>query len=176
MNSISITTRDSGQGEEPGQPVDGQRGRPPAGRFPEIVLLYCRQAAEEWAGALSAFESVSGFAARPVLVPCGAKVEVHHLLRILESGADGVEVVTCPEGRCRSVAGNLAAARRVERARRLLDAAGLGADRLGISSMEGGLTEDLIERAAGRAAAVRPLGPNPMKAAAAAGAPEGRRS
>ena len=140
--------------------------------FPRIVLLYCQHVAANQPDAASRFESAGGFTVRPILMPCSAKVEVPHILRVLEQGADGVEVVTCPEGKCRSLVGNVMAEKRIAHARRLLDQAGLGAERIGLSRGEGFSVEDLSRLARERAAAAMSRGPNPMKAAAA-GAPKG---
>jgi coenzyme F420-reducing hydrogenase delta subunit len=104
-----------------------------------------------------------GLTVRPAIVPCSSKVEVSYLFRILEEGADGVEVVACPDGKCQFLAGNVRAQRRVEYARRLLDAAGLGAERIGISRAKSLSREDLIAVAEKRAREAASLGPNPMK-------------
>jgi coenzyme F420-reducing hydrogenase delta subunit len=128
---------------------------------PEIVVLYCARAVSD--SALTEASPSSGFAMRSTMLPCSCKVEVPHLLRILERGADAVEVVACPDGKCRSLVGSARAARRIAYARRLLDEARIGCERLGIS-FGGKLSPDeLVGLAAARAEAVRPLGPNPMK-------------
>jgi coenzyme F420-reducing hydrogenase delta subunit len=65
-----------------------------------------------------------------VRVPCTGKVDVIHLLRALEKGADGACVIGCMEGDCHFTAGNLRARKRVEQARRILDAIGIGGQRV----------------------------------------------
>ena len=104
-----------------------------------------------------------GVSVRFSRLPCSSKVEVAHLLRLLEAGADGVEVITCREGKCQFLGGNERAWKRVERTRRLLDEAGIGGGRVGVSRAErladGGLRR--IVRA--RAEEARSLGSNPMK-------------
>ena len=97
------------------------------------------------------------------MMPCSSKVEIPHVLRILEQGADGVELVACPQDRCRFLVGSLRAEKRIERASGLLDEIRMGGARLGLSRRAKLAAEDLVALAAARAEAVRPLGPNPMK-------------
>lgn len=58
-------------------------------------------------------------------LPCGGNVDVLHILRAFESGADRVMVLACHEGACHSLDGDRWAARRVEAARKLVVEAGL---------------------------------------------------
>jgi coenzyme F420-reducing hydrogenase delta subunit len=140
-----------------------QRDAETGGWTPEIVLLYCQRGSREEADVALACEAAAGCAVRPVLLPCSSKTEAAHVLKLLEAGADGVELVACPEGACRLLDGNVRAEKRMEVARRLLDRIGMGAGRLGVSRGEGLSAGDLIGRAVERARAVKSLGPNPMK-------------
>lgn len=63
-------------------------------------------------------------------LPCGGRIEGLHLLRALETGADKVYIITCPEGACRHQEGNSRARKRAEFARRLISEFGLEPDRL----------------------------------------------
>ena len=63
-------------------------------------------------------------------LPCSGRVESLHLLRALETGADKVYVITCPEGACRHQEGNTRARKRAEFAQRLISEFGLEPDRL----------------------------------------------
>ncbi|MBS3733042.1 MAG: hydrogenase iron-sulfur subunit [Desulfobacterales bacterium] len=100
---------------------------------------------------------------RIVRVPCSGTVDVKHILRALEKGADGVCVIGCMEGECQYKTGNLRARKRVEQVQRLLNAIGVDGERAqmyNLSSSDGPLfakyAEDMDER-------IRKLGPNPMK-------------
>jgi len=130
---------------------------------PEIVVLYCQHCVAQDAHVAVAAEQVRGLTVRPTLMPCSSKVEVPHLLRILEQGADGVELVACPEAKCRFLVGSLKAEQRVSRARGLLEEIRMGGQRLGFSRKEKLSAEALLDLAEARAVAVKPLGPNPMK-------------
>jgi len=130
---------------------------------PEIVVLYCQHCVAQDADVTVASQQMRGLTVRPTLMPCSSKVEVPHLLRILEQGADGVELVACPEAKCRFLVGSRKAEKRVERARGLLEGIRMGGQRLGLSRKEKLSAEALLDLAEARAGAVKPLGPNPMK-------------
>jgi coenzyme F420-reducing hydrogenase delta subunit len=130
---------------------------------PEIVVLYCQHCVAEDVNVAAAAKAVSGFKPRFEVMPCSSKVEASHVLKLIERGADGVAVVGCPEKRCRFLVGSTMAEKRIEYARGLLDEIRMGADRLGMDRAGPLAAEQLVEIAERRAAAVRTLGPNPMK-------------
>ena len=85
------------------------------------------------------------------------------MLKLLDNGADGVQVVGCTAKQCRFLVGSTMAEKRVEYTCGLLDEIQIGADRLGMERTDPLTTARLVELAEQRAAAVRSLGPNPMK-------------
>ena len=132
---------------------------------PDVVVLYCQNCVAEGLEMAEVSKMVSGFKARFEVMPCSSKVEASHVLKLLETGVDGVAVVGCPEKRCRFLVGSTMAEKRIEYARGLLDEIRMGADRLGMERADGLSATQLAEIAERRAAAVRVLGPNPMKGA-----------
>lgn len=100
-----------------------------------------------------------------VRVPCTGKVDIIHILRGFEKGADGVYVVGCMEGDCHFNQGNFRARKRVEQAQNILDTIGIGGERVqmyNLSSSEGPLFAKYAEEMDKR---IRDLGPNPIKLA-----------
>jgi coenzyme F420-reducing hydrogenase delta subunit len=97
------------------------------------------------------------------MMPCSSKIEVSYILKMLESGADAIEVVACPEKSCKYLVGSLRTERRIEYVRGLLKKIGYAPERVGISRKLSQSPEQLIEIARARADAVRPFGVNPMK-------------
>lgn len=98
-----------------------------------------------------------------IRVPCTGKVDVIHLLRALEKGADGAYVVGCMEGDCHFNTGNFRARKRVEQAAGILDDIGIGGERVrmyNLSSSEGPLFAKYAIEMDG---IIRNLGPNPIK-------------
>jgi F420-non-reducing hydrogenase iron-sulfur subunit len=102
---------------------------------------------------------------RVVRVPCTGKVDVLHMLRAFEKGADGVYVVGCLEGDCRFENGNLRARKRVEQARVILDAIGIGGDRVRMYNLSSGEGTKFAEFAVEMTERIKELGPNPLKKA-----------
>lgn len=130
---------------------------------PEIVVLYCRHSINGQAGTADAVRKGPGFKARLVMMPCSSKVEIEHMVKILEGGADGIQVVGCPGQLCQFLVGNTKAERRIKRVRQLLKEIEFGAERVGMTRKNGLAEGDLMDIAGRRADAVRTLGPNPMK-------------
>ena len=98
-----------------------------------------------------------------IRVPCTGKVDLLHLLRAFEKGADGVYVVGCLEGDCHYNNGNFRARKRVEQARVILDTVGVGGERLrmvNLSSSDGPKFARIAEEMMARIAAA---GPNPLR-------------
>ena len=100
-----------------------------------------------------------------IRVPCTGKVDVLHLLRAFEKGADGVYVVGCLEGDCHYDQGNFRARKRIEQAGRILETIGVGGDRVqmvNLSSSDGPLFARTAEKMVDR---ILKAGPNPIKLA-----------
>jgi len=98
-----------------------------------------------------------------VRVPCTGKVDVIHILRAMEKGADGACVIGCLEGECHFNSGNLMAKRRVAQASQILDTIGVGGERAkmyNLSSSEGPLFAQYTTEFT---ALIKELGPNPLK-------------
>lgn len=130
---------------------------------PEVVVLYCQHGLCDEAKASAWSQEIPGLSVRGIMMPCSSKIEVSYILKILESGADAVEIVACPEKSCKFLVGSLRAERRIEYIRGLLEKIGYGPERVGISRKLSQSPEQLIDLARARADAVRSLGINPMK-------------
>lgn len=130
---------------------------------PEIVILYCQNCAAPGLEFPSGGQPGGGFIAKFVAMPCSSKVEPSHLMKLLERGADGVEVVGCPDRQCRFLLGNVRAEKRITRLQDFLAQIRLGAERLGMDRGNQLSSENLFALARKRAEAVQGLGANPMK-------------
>lgn len=126
-------------------------------------MLYCQQALDPQTRPPQGRSPAPGCSAQLVLLPCSSKMEAYQLLKLIEAGADAVELVACPPGTCRFLVGNDRAARRMAYAQGLLERAGMTGPRLGLSRGSDLTTQELLERAGQRAEQVKGLGPNPMK-------------
>jgi coenzyme F420-reducing hydrogenase delta subunit len=102
---------------------------------------------------------------RIIRLPCTGKVDVLHLLRAFQKGADGVYVAGCLEGECHYLTGNLRAKKRVEYAKKLLDEIGIGGERLEMYNIAASDGPRFAEVAREMHEKILALGPNPIKGA-----------
>lgn len=101
-----------------------------------------------------------------VRVPCTGKVDVQHMLRAIEKGADGVYIVGCKEGECHYKYGNLRARRRVEQVQKTLNAIGMEGERVQMYNLSSSDAPIFVRYAEEMDDRIKKLGPNPLKARA----------
>ena len=98
-----------------------------------------------------------------ILVPCTGKVDIIHLLRSFEKGADGVYVVGCMEGECHYNNGNFRARKRVAQARKILESVGIEGERVQMYNLSSAEGPRFAEIAVEMTEKILGLGPNPLK-------------
>jgi len=98
-----------------------------------------------------------------VRVPCTGKVDVIHMLRAFEKGADGVCVIGCMEGDCHYKAGNFRARKRVEQVQKILTTVGIESERVKMYNLSSGEGPLFAKYATEIHETVMELGPNPIK-------------
>lgn len=99
-------------------------------RKARTAIFFCRQIDENQDTNRRAVEKEYGSDVQFFPLPCSGRIEPLHLLRALESGADTVYLVTCPEGACRYTEGNERAGKRLKYVQGLLTEIGLDPERL----------------------------------------------
>ena len=97
-----------------------------------------------------------------ILVPCTGKVDVIHMLRAIQKGADGVYCVGCLEGTCHYNEGNYRCRERVDHVRSLLEEVGLEADRVRMYNLSSGEGPTFAAYAKEMTEHIKELGPNPL--------------
>jgi coenzyme F420-reducing hydrogenase delta subunit len=80
-------------------------------------------------------------------LPCSGRIESLHLVRALESGADKVYLITCPEGACHFREGNFRARKRLVFAQGLIEEIGFKRERLELITLPAG-TKTTIDKLA----------------------------
>ncbi|MHB8069043.1 MAG: hydrogenase iron-sulfur subunit [Desulfobaccales bacterium] len=135
---------------------------------PKIIGFCCRWCSYAGADLAGAMRLQYPPTIRIIMVPCTGRVDILHLLKAFEVGADAVFLSGCHEGDCHYLRGNIQAKKRVARVKDVLAQIGLEPERLEmfhVSSGEGpkfaGLAHEMTERA------LR-LGPNPVRGEARA--------
>jgi len=129
---------------------------------PKIVAFcchYCALAAADVAGKTGVQIPTN---IRIIRVLCTGKVEVDHILKTLEAGADGVVVIGCKFGECYFREGNFRAAKKIERVQGLIEEIGLERDRVKFDFVPGpgagkfgAILNDMTEK-------ISSLGPSPL--------------
>ena len=98
-----------------------------------------------------------------IRVPCTGKVDLIHILRAFEKGADGVYVVGCMEGDCHFNSGNFRARKRVEQAKEILSTIGIEKERVVMYNLSSSEGPRFAQFATEMDESIRTLGPNPVK-------------
>lgn len=120
-----------------------------------VVVLFCEQTMAGQECGADEIRRHNGIKVRLVPMPCSSKVEINHLVKLLEQGAAGIEVVACPPSACRLLGGNQKAKNRVEFVSERLRQLGLGPDRVHMTRADRLSLEQLLELAARRAETIR---------------------
>ena len=95
-------------------------------------------------------------------VPCTGRVDILHLLKAVEDGADGVYVAGCLEGDCHYISGNLKAKKRVAYVKKVLESVGLEPERVEMYNMSAAQGTRFAEIAREFTERIRELGPSPV--------------
>lgn len=119
----------------------------------------CSYAAADYAG-VNKTEYPSTL--RIIRLPCSGKVDVMHILKAFEMGADGIFVAACKDGRCLYLNGNTHAKRRVNILKDHLKTIGLGEERLEVFQVEAA-GKSFAKTVSEFTATIRELGENPLK-------------
>jgi coenzyme F420-reducing hydrogenase delta subunit len=98
-----------------------------------------------------------------VKVPCTGRVDIIHILKAFENGADGVYLAGCLEGECHYLAGNLRAKKRVAHVAELLEECGMGAGRVAMYNLSAAQGQRFAEIAREMTEKIREMGPSPIK-------------
>ena len=98
-----------------------------------------------------------------IQVPCTGRVDIIHLLKAIEDGADGVYVAGCLEGECHFLSGNLKARKRVLHVKRILEEIGLEPERIEMFNLSAGEGPRFAEIAREMVERIEKLGPSPVK-------------
>ena len=97
-----------------------------------------------------------------IQVPCSGRVDIIHLLKAIEDGADGVYVAGCLEGECHFLTGNLKARKRVNYVKKVLEELGIEPERVEMFNLSAGEGPRFVEIAKEMSERIQELGPSPV--------------
>jgi len=96
-------------------------------------------------------------------VPCTGRVDILHLLKAIEDGADGVYVAGCLEGDCHYLTGNLKAKKRVTYVKKVLEGIGMEPERVEMYNLSAAQGARFAEIAREFTQRIQELGPSPVR-------------
>ena len=97
-----------------------------------------------------------------IQVPCSGRVDILHLLRAIEDGADGVYVAGCLEGECHYISGNLKAKKRVQYVKNVLEELDMEPERVEMFNLSAGEGPKFTQFAKEMVERIKTLGPSPV--------------
>ena len=127
---------------------------------PAITIFHCVRTFSNGMDSLSAGDDAE---IRSIKLPCSSAVKDVYLLRAYEAGADAVVVLTCLEGECRYVDGNIRARKRVRRVQALLDEIGLDGRRLSLYNVPANDEAAINRIIQDTVSDLHDIGPNPAR-------------
>jgi heterodisulfide reductase subunit A len=100
---------------------------------------------------------------RILRVPCSGRVDVLHVLKAFQNGADGVIITGCHIGDCHYIDGNVKAKDRVGVMKKSLGALGIDPERLEIGFASSSEGQKFATMMTDFVAKIRKIGPNPLR-------------
>ena len=114
---------------------------------PTIVAFCCQNSGLEAARMAESFGMSLPKGLKIVAVPCAGKVDIDYVMHALAEGADGVMVMACHNGNCKSEKGSLYASWRAANAQNMLEAIGVEKDRICFVTTAANMGSDFASKA-----------------------------
>ena len=131
--------------------------------LPDVVAFCCAQSAYQAADTAGSMRITYPENIKVIQVPCAGRVDVLHILRAFEKGADGVLILGCHEEACRHLAGNIRAKNRVQKVNALLQEVGIDGERVEMFTMAPNQGSRFARIANEVSERIKELGPSPIK-------------
>jgi coenzyme F420-reducing hydrogenase delta subunit len=127
---------------------------------PQIIAFCCTNCASSAAQVAEVMEKTMPENVKIIQVPCTGRIEVLHLLKPFEEGADGVYVAGCQEDSCQYISGITKAAKRVEQVKGILEGLSIEPQRVEVFHMSAGKGQEFVEVADRMVNTIKELGPS----------------
>lgn len=126
---------------------------------PQIIAFCCSNCASAAANVADGMNMSLPDNIKIIQVPCTGRIEVLHLIKPFEDGADGVYIAGCQEDSCQFISGILRASKRVAQAKGILEALNIESDRLALFNLSAGRGRRFVDVAYEMIDRVKELGP-----------------
>jgi quinone-modifying oxidoreductase subunit QmoB len=130
---------------------------------PKIVAFCCQNSALEAGAMAEKFKMPLPAGLKMIQVPCAGKIDIQYIMNAFTEGADGVLVLACHFGNCKSEEGNILASWRVEDAQNKLVEAGIEKEKLCFATLASNMGSDFSSIVMKMSASLKELGPGPAK-------------
>ena len=126
---------------------------------PQIIAFCCANCASAAAKVAEGMSMSLPDNVKVIHVPCTGRIEILHLLKPFEEGADGVYVAGCQEDSCQYISGIQKAAKRVAEARKILEGLEVEPERIDAFNLSAGRGRRFVDVALDMTKRVAALGP-----------------
>jgi coenzyme F420-reducing hydrogenase delta subunit len=130
---------------------------------PQIVAFCCSNCASAAAQVSEKMGLHLPENVRIIQLPCTGRLDTLHILKALESGADGVYVAGCQPDSCQFKHGVEKAQKKVKQVQGILAELGIETERVALYNMSAGKGQLFIEAALEMVEKIRALGPSAVK-------------
>jgi F420-non-reducing hydrogenase iron-sulfur subunit len=130
---------------------------------PQIVAFCCSNCASAAAKIADGMKKTLPDNVKLIQVPCTGRIEVLHLLKPFEEGADGVYVAGCQEDSCQYISGIAKATKRVAHVKTILQELDIEPDRISVFNLSAAKGNRFVEVAYEMTEKLKELGPTPVK-------------
>ncbi len=130
---------------------------------PQIVAFCCANCASSAAQISEKMGLSLPANVKVIQLPCTGRLDILHLLKAFESGADGVYVAGCQQDSCQYKHGVDKAEKKVKYVQELFKDLGLEPERIALYHMMAGKGQLFVEAAQEMVRKIEELGPSPAK-------------
>lgn len=126
---------------------------------PQIIAFFCSNGASAAANISEEMHKALPDNVKLIQVPCTGRIEVLHLLKPFEEGADGVYVAGCQEDSCQFINGIVKAEKRVKHVKKILEELDIEPDRIQVFNLSASKGYEFVDVACEMTERVQKLGP-----------------
>ena len=126
---------------------------------PTVVAFCCSNCASAAADIAEGMDRALPGNVKMIQVPCTGRIEILHLLKPFEEGADGVYVAGCQEDSCQYISGITKATQRVAGVKRILEQLDLEPERIDVFHVSAARGQRFVDVAREMVERLRPMGP-----------------
>ncbi|MFP3870065.1 MAG: hydrogenase iron-sulfur subunit [Syntrophobacteria bacterium] len=130
---------------------------------PQIVAFSCTNCASAAAEVANNMGLRLPANVRIIQIPCTGRLDMLHLLKAIENGADGVYVAGCQEDSCQFKSGIQKARKKVNLVKEMLQQLGIEPERVELFQLSAGRGQGFAEAGQQMTEKLKEMGPSPLR-------------